>query len=166
MAITLAVFVAVQIAMPLLVRPHLIAPVHSTIEITTVNLDQLNLPPGNAPIQVFLRAPEGGAFTGAWILSSQTIDASGHAIDSISLSRSGPCAPPRGGQAQQPAGANPGDALSPCLAELKRLGYRQRVTYQPASRFWPFQWYETGIYTALALGLAGFCFWRIRQSLS
>jgi hypothetical protein len=26
-----------------------------------------------------------------------------------------------------------------------------------------FQWYESGIYTALALGLAGFCFWRIRR---
>jgi hypothetical protein len=49
---------------------------------------------------------------------------------------------------------------------MKRLGYRQRVTYQPASRFWPFQWYETGIYTALALSLAGFCFWRLRRRLS
>jgi hypothetical protein len=40
------------------------------------------------------------------------------------------------------------------------------VTYQPASRFWRFQWYETGIYTALALALAGFCFWRLRHRLS
>ena len=46
---------------------------------------------------------------------------------------------------------------SACLAEITRLGYRQQVTYQPSSRFWAFQWYETGIYTALALGLAGFC---------
>jgi hypothetical protein len=40
------------------------------------------------------------------------------------------------------------------------------VSYQPASRFWSFQWYETGIYAALALVLAGFCFWRIRHRLS
>jgi len=52
------------------------------------------------------------------------------------------------------------------LAEVTRLGYRQQVTYQPSSRFWAFQWYETGIYTALTLGLAGFCFWRIRRRLS
>jgi hypothetical protein len=52
------------------------------------------------------------------------------------------------------------------LAEVTRLGYRQQLTYQPSSRFWAFQWYETGIYTALTLGLAGFCFWRIRRRLS
>ena len=39
MAITLAVFVAVQIAMPLLVRPHLLPPTRSTVEITESNLD-------------------------------------------------------------------------------------------------------------------------------
>jgi hypothetical protein len=38
--------------------------------------------------------------------------------------------------------------------------------YQPSSRFWPLQWYETGIYTALTLGLAGFCFWWLRHRLA
>ena len=71
---------------------------------------------------------------------------------------SGPCAPPTGPPDE-------GDVAA-CLAELARLGYRQEATYHPASRFWLFQWYETGIYTALALGLAGFCFWRIRRRLS
>jgi ABC-type transport system involved in multi-copper enzyme maturation permease subunit len=166
MAITLAVFVAVQIAMPLLVRPHLSTPNRSTIEITGSNLDGLRLPPGNAPIRAFVRTPEGGAFAGAWILSSQAVDASGRAVTSIPVSRSGACAPPQGGPAQQPAGADPGAELSACFAEIKRLGYRQRVSYHPSSRFWAFQWYETGIYIALALGLAGFCFWRLRHRLS
>jgi ABC-type transport system involved in multi-copper enzyme maturation permease subunit len=167
MAITLAVFVAVQIAMPLLVRPHLIAPVRSTIEITDSSLDGLAVPRGGGPIRAITKAPDAGAFTGAWVLSSRTVDASGHAVDTISLSpSSGPCAPPQGGPAQVPAGAEPGDALSACLAEIKRLGYRQRVTYQPSSRFWAFQWYETGIYTALALALGGFCFWWLRHRLA
>jgi hypothetical protein len=166
MAITLAVFVAVQIAMPLLVRPHLIAPIRSTIEITEASLDGLAAPPGGGAIRVITRAPDGSAFTGAWVLSSQAVDASGHAVDSITLSRTGACGPPQGGPAKQPAGAEPGEQLSACFAEIKRLGYRQRVTYQPASRFWAFQWYETGIYTALALALAGFCFWRVRHRIS
>jgi hypothetical protein len=55
---------------------------------------------------------------------------------------------------------------APCLAEIKRLGYRQQLTYQPSSRFWPFQGYETGIYTAVTLGLAGCCCWWIRRRLS
>jgi hypothetical protein len=40
------------------------------------------------------------------------------------------------------------------------------VTYQPASRYWLLQWYETAIYLALALALAGFCFWWIRRGRS
>jgi hypothetical protein len=41
--------------------------------------------------------------------------------------------------------------------------YRQRVTFQPASRYWAFQAYETAIFLALALALSGFCFWWIRH---
>jgi hypothetical protein len=39
-----------------------------------------------------------------------------------------------------------------CSAEIQR-------SYQPASRYWPLQLIETGIFLALALALAGFCFW-------
>jgi hypothetical protein len=171
MALTLVGFVVVQIAMPLLVRPHLIPPLHSTVEVTTANLDGIGVQPGGGGVaRARLQAPEtgtdAGRFAGAWILSSQTIDASGRAVDSITLARSGACGPPGGGLAQPAPGAKPGDELSPCFAEIKRLGYRQRVSYQPSSRFWTFQWYETGIYAALALGLAGFCFWRIRHRIS
>ena len=42
-----------------------------------------------------------------------------------------------------------------------RKGVRVAVTSQPTSRFWAIQWTETGIYLALALALAGFCFWRL-----
>ena len=40
------------------------------------------------------------------------------------------------------------------------------MTYQPASRYWAFQWIETAIYLALALILAGLCFLRIRPGRS
>ena len=43
---------------------------------------------------------------------------------------------------------------------------RQAVIYQPGSRFWAFQWYETAIYLALAAVLAGFCVWWVRRRLS
>ncbi|MDT3446772.1 ABC transporter permease subunit [Pseudofrankia sp. BMG5.37] len=155
MAITLAVFVAVQIAMPLVVRPHLLPPTRSTLEITDSNLDGISAPRDGGPIRAVLQTPE---LPGAWVLSSRGVDASGQTVREILLSSSGACAPPRQGR--------PEDGLSACFAEMKQLGYRQQVTYQPASRFWPFQWYETGIYTALALGLAGFCFWWIRRRLS
>jgi hypothetical protein len=155
MAITLAVFLAVQIAMPLLVRPHLLPPTRSTVEITTSNLDELNRPRGGDQLGLTVKAqvPDD---TGAWVLSSHLVDASGHTVgETIPVSTSaGPCGPPQGGPEAQ---------ASACLAEIKRLGYRQQLTYQPSSRFWTFQWYETGIYAALALGLAGFSFWWIRR---
>jgi hypothetical protein len=160
MAITLAVFVAVQIAMPQLVRPHLIPPNRATIEITGSNINKFVFGPDGLEVSATL--PD----TGAWVLSTHTVDASGHAVARIpsnpSLSpTSGPCGPPE----QPPTSERPGEELAPCLAEVKRLGYRQQLTYQPASRFWPLQWYETGIYTALAIGLAGFCFWWLRHRL-
>jgi ABC-2 family transporter protein len=160
MAITLAVFVAAQIAMPLLVRPHLLPPTHSTVEITESSLDTFNVRGDTVVVSVSGNLPD------AWVLSSHSVDASGHAVDPISVdASSGPCAPltrpPEEATGKPDLENDPNYAA--CLAEITRLGYRQQVTYQPPSRYWPFQWYETGIYTALALGLAGFCFWRIRR---
>ena len=37
------------------------------------------------------------------------------------------------------------------------------VTYQPADRFWPFQWAETGIFLAAALALCGLAYWWLRR---
>ena len=42
-------------------------------------------------------------------------------------------------------------------------GYREAIIYEPASRYWPLQWIETGMFLALAAALAGFCFWRISR---
>lgn len=43
------------------------------------------------------------------------------------------------------------EAADSCMS---RLGYQFRVTYQPASRYWTFQWIEFGIFAALAVLLA------------
>jgi len=162
MAITMTVFLAVQIAVPLLVREHLIPPVRSTVVIDGSNLDHFGAGPDR-----LIRVRTGPADTGAWVLSSHTVDASGRAIDAIPLSmESGPCVPRRQKSAQAPARPDPGRELADCFVEIERLGYRQQVTYQPSSRFWALQWYETGLYGVLALGLAGFCFWRIRHRVS
>jgi hypothetical protein len=44
--------------------------------------------------------------------------------------------------------------------------FRQTVVYQPASRYWPFQWAELGVFVALALALAAFSAWWIRSRLA
>lgn len=45
-------------------------------------------------------------------------------------------------------GATSRDAMSRCM---EALGYRLRTTYQPASRYWTFQWIEFGIFVGLTL---------------
>lgn len=163
MALTLAVFAAIQLAMPLLVRPHLSAPVTATFELGKANVEHLGIPPaGGGPAQIMLKSAVPGD-TGAWVLSNDLVDPSGRTIagddDEAAIpisTTSGPCAPSRAG----------GQGMDACMAEINRLGYRQQATYQPLDRFWPFQWIETGIYALLTLGLTGFCFWWLRRRLS
>lgn len=149
MAITLVVFAAAQIAMPTLVRAHLLPTTRVTIEITTSNLDGLSARRGG-PIRIDVRSPD----PAGWLLSRKIVDASGRQVQTV---------PVTAGSAQCPAGP---DGLAACLAEVTRLGYRAEVVYQPGSRFWPLQWLETGIYAAVALGLAGFSFWWLRRRLA
>jgi hypothetical protein len=67
----------------------------------------------------------------------------------------------QGGQGGHGApGASGPIAVVHCLV---RHGIREAVTYQPAGRYWRFQWTETAIYLALALALAGCCFRRLRR---
>ncbi|MGW5264567.1 ABC transporter permease [Microbispora sp. NPDC004025] len=165
MAVTLAVFAAVQIAVPLVVRPHLLPPVSSSFELGPENVDSFNMSRDERFPRVILDSAIPG-HTGAWVLSSRLVDPSGRAIGSgaagavvrVSVT-SGPCAPSE--QARQAGGG-----MDACLAEINRLGYRQQATYQPFGRFWPLQWIETAIYALLAAGLTGLCFRWIRRRLS
>ncbi|MBC6457916.1 ABC transporter permease subunit [Actinomadura sp. HBU206391] len=168
MAITLVVFVAVQIAMPLLARPHLLPPTRSAIQLTDSKIDLIGIRHPGGPLNLSLEK-QVPSDTGAWVLSSRIVDASGKTVAGgiipVSTS-SGPCAPRPAGQEPEPRPGQSGHPMLPCLVELGRLGYRQQLTYHASSRFWTFQWYETAIYTALSLGLSGFCFWWLRRRLS
>ena len=142
MAVTLVIFAVVQLAMPLWIRPHLIAPVHAA---TALNIGSLTTEETSSGGQMTLIAAVDQP--GAWVLSNQTLTPAGQVF-------TGPA--PRACTSQT---ASP----QACTASLTRLHLRQLVTYQPASRYWAFQWLETAIFVAGALALAGFCFWRVRR---
>jgi hypothetical protein len=55
------------------------------------------------------------------------------------------------------------NTLQECVARIGTT-YHEAVTYQPASHYWPLQWYELGIFLGAALILAAACLWRIRRS--
>jgi hypothetical protein len=142
MAITLAIFAAVQIAFPLSVRPHLIPPDRTVV---------------SGPSFFQAAAMSVGTLTAtavpgqseAWIVSSGAINAAGQPVSTIPVA----CL---AGSPVKAKAATPD--LGACMASR---GIREAISYQPASRYWPFQLIETGIFLALALILAGCCFWQL-----
>jgi ABC-type transport system involved in multi-copper enzyme maturation permease subunit len=54
----------------------------------------------------------------------------------------------------------PQEAVTQCLV---RHGYTQWTSYQPASRFWPFQWIEGGWLLALSVLLIAVTIWLVRR---
>jgi hypothetical protein len=162
MAVTLAIFAALQVAMPLWVRPNLATADHAAIPVASVT--------GGPAF-----GPDGGTFTlyaqslpgqpGAWLLSSGPVNATGQPVSTT------PAACTSVGNTGQSAGAQgnaflPGQGPAAFVDCLARHGIREAITYQPASRYWPFQWAETAIYLALALALTGYCFRRLNHRLS
>jgi hypothetical protein len=140
MAATLAVFAGIQVAWPQLVRPHLLTPLRSISAIVPAKLNMLMIDPSrHMYIEGIFNKP------GAWVLSNQTIDKAGH---------------PFTGPATQ---ACLNGSQQACNASVGKLHLRQLVTYQPAGRYWAFQWYETGIFMALALLLVAYCYWRVSR---
>jgi hypothetical protein len=49
---------------------------------------------------------------------------------------------------------------------LTSQGIKEAISYQPARRYWPFQWTETALYLAAAAALAGYCFRRLSRRLA
>lgn len=141
MAVALAGFAAVQIVWPLWVRPHLIPPLQiSRPFMVRANSELTITAPGNHMTIV-------GEFTkpGAWILSNHTVTPSGHIF-------TGPATQACLGGLQQP-----------CNSWLASKHLRTVVTYQPASRFWAFQWIDLGIFLTLAIALAALCAWWLNR---
>ena len=147
MAATPVIAAVVEGAMIAWIRPHLIAPLRAASALNLASVQSAGpntgVPAGNA---LFVSAPLNPP-PGGWMYSSQVLSSSG----STSL---GPV----------PRACSSG-SWQACLSALGRLHLQQTVTYQPASRYWPLQWAESGIFMALALVLAGFCFWWIRRRL-
>jgi hypothetical protein len=145
MAATLAIYIAAVFSMGEWIRAHLWSASHDTNLLDTSSLDAVMISTGN---EMTVVGSEN--VPAAWILSNQTITPTGEVF-------SGPADPQTCGM-DAPAHA--------CQEWLGTLGLRQELTYHPADHFWPLQWTETGIFVAIAVLLAGFCFWWIRRRVT
>ncbi len=149
MAVTLAIFAAVQVVTPLWIRPHLIPPNRT---IATIAATQSNaFPTGGSTIAVTATSVPGQPH--AWLISSGAVNAAGQ-----------PVTAPAACQSALPHVLSGGSSgWDNCLASH---GIRVAESYQPLSHYWPLQLTETGLFLALALALAGLCFWRLGRRLS
>jgi ABC-type transport system involved in multi-copper enzyme maturation permease subunit len=151
MAVTLAIFAVVQLVTSLWVRPHLLP---SSRTIATIEAAQANVTAAG-PATIAFTATRVPGQPGAWITSSGAVNTAGQPVSDVPAAcRSAiPHVPGPGGS---PAQDN-------CLTSH---GVRVAVSYLPVSRYWPLQFAETGLFLALALALAWYCFWRLNRRLS
>jgi hypothetical protein len=169
MATTLVVFVAARLAEATWVRPYLIPPVRTATALNQGNGIGFSLTPDG--LQIMTNSPN---IPNAWAISSDVVNNAGQAPTAAfmksacpSLANGAQAGPPGGGATHvRVSGNGPGpQAFQDCIAKVAAK-YHEVVTYQPASRFWAFQGIETAIFLALALLLAGLCFWWVRRRLS
>ncbi|HEX8343312.1 MAG TPA: ABC transporter permease subunit [Actinoplanes sp.] len=140
MAITLAAFIALQVLMPTVIRPHLLSPVTESVAFTAGATQNFSVSPQGVVV-------DGYTVPGAWVLTPrpELLDPADRAVTR--------------------------DQLEKCLkgefrkdmACIETLDLHLVLSYHPGSRYWLFQWLESGIYLVLAGLLAGFAFWRIRR---
>jgi hypothetical protein len=166
MALTIVGFTAVRVCFNQFIRPHFAGALHvvTKFELPVVTGGSLTLRrplnPGdwtlsntvkNAAGKVLPRLGSGFGFESN-ANGSTTFVGAGVCPNKIprGLGRGGNSGPPKALQ----------EAFSKCVSSFHLTSY---LTYQPANRYWMFQWYELSSYVVLSLLLATFSVWWIRR---
>jgi ABC-type transport system involved in multi-copper enzyme maturation permease subunit len=169
MAIALAAFFAVRLTISFWVRPRLLAPSHQSLALNpaTTGYGYQGFMLGSHSNSLLPASPN---IPGAWIASTQIVNKAGQPLSAQFLSSncpwlggehvSGPT--PGAGSSHSQVSSGTQQTLQGCVATVGKT-YHEVVTYQPASHYWPLQWYELAIYLGVAVVLGGFCVWRIRR---
>jgi hypothetical protein len=173
MAATLVGYVGALAAFSAWVRPHLESPLHRS-----------------SSLQLFFSSSSGpGRSPNNWVVSQQTLDSAGKVIgqdggigssggtDFVPTGHGSPgtfhfvgvgtCPNkfPLHGSIGVHSPASPSfiHAINTCVQSFH---LRNFLTYQPASHYWTFQWYEMSIFIVLALALIGFSWWWVRRRMT
>ena len=140
-AVVLGGFIALRLVVANLLRPHYLAAITTYFKVTSTFT-----PPGQA-----------------WVLAQGGVSRTGQVVGAgwgdLVPALPAACARLLPGTPTAKNGASMGAVFS-CM---QAHGWRGFVTYQPASRYWPFQGIETGIYVLLAAALLAVTFAIVRR---
>ena len=171
MITTLVAFICARLVITSWVRPHFMVPVKSAIALHLVHGAGIQQTPAGLTYVQPANVPN------AWIFSNEVVNNAGHAPTVKFLQGacpsmfSGPGASPTNGGGTGSGAVTSGPTRNPnvnfpqCIARVGSK-FHELVTYQPGSRYWAFQWYETAIFFGAAIALGALCFWWIRRRLS
>jgi hypothetical protein len=175
MAVTLVAFILARFGELFWLRPNFSTPLKLVMPLQAAG--------GPGVFGIFLQGPG----PNDWIISEETINRAGQDIGAnggfggngnigMSVANNGNLTLPNGqlcpnkvapglgqGIRSNASSSSMGRALQECL---HKLDIRQVTTYQPSSRYWPFQIDETVFFVVLALLLCGFSAWWIRRKLA
>jgi hypothetical protein len=165
MLTTLITFIAVRIAVRTWVRPSLIPPLTRSLALDPASTGYgsqgfLPLVPGPA------LEPSPPDIPNAWFTAIGIVNKHGGSLTATDLARICP-----GIGSDRPGGAGNGHVkasqsavtgLQDCVARVGAT-FHEVVAYQPASRYWPLQWYELAVFLAASAVLAGVCVRRVRR---
>ena len=166
MAAVLLLFTAARLAFRLLVRPVLLPPVTRALALnpSTTGYGASGFLPFVPPSSLQPAAPD---LPDAWVTSIAIVNGKGDALASSVLTRTCPDigrggGGPAGGRVHVQAPQSVVNATHDCVARIAAT-YHEVITYQPAGRYWPLQWFELGVFLAATLLLAAACAWRVRR---
>jgi ABC-type transport system involved in multi-copper enzyme maturation permease subunit len=166
MATTLVVFVAARITFAQKIRPYLLSPLKQVSRLTrqsgygfeqTPNGLHFIVSPGNLANTLLFNSvvvgKHGAHVTSQWL---QT-----HCPNIVPP---GPSVPGHSSVGLKVKGPAP-KAFSECVDKIA-ANFHQVLTFQPASRFWPFQWIEASLFFAVGVVLCGFTYWWLRRRVN
>lgn len=146
MAITMVALIALQVLMANTVRPGLFEPVSETVTIAEAlengRIDMIGFGPDGGVVQ-------GYTVPGAWVLTDAVtvVDGDGNVISHEQM------------RACESDGSTPDQCMISMDAQFT-------IEYQPADRYWTFQWTELALALALTAILIGIAFWKIPRGLN
>jgi hypothetical protein len=164
MATTLGVYIAVRVPFFHFVRPHLMTPVtrvRSLKNVGNIGFERtqngVSFVAGDTNLRNALSfsssivGKHGGEVTQRWL--------GDHCRALLLLGNPSP-----GKGVKVTTGIRP-KAFTDCIDKIA-VTFHQVLRYQPANRFWTFQWIEMSIFIVLALLLSAFSYWWVRRRIA